>query len=279
MVLVHGAWHGAWCWEKVASLVGQAGHPVIAKDLPGHGLNARAPQSFGEFPRSGAFASEPSPVSGITLSDYVSQIVQTVEALLSQGSAPPVLVGHSMGGIAIQAAAEALGPTKLHRLVYLAAFMPANNASMATYSNGSTQADSKLRPLFIGNPGKVGAIRIDPRSSDSVYASALTAAFYVDVDEDIVMMARQFLTPDIPLKPIATPIQISSKSWGAIPRLYIRANMDAAVRPATQELMISQADAFTPGNLTRVIRVDSSHSPFFSQPRAIAEALIDQASI
>ena len=36
-VLVHGAWHGSWCWEKVVPLLEQAGHQVEALDLPGHG--------------------------------------------------------------------------------------------------------------------------------------------------------------------------------------------------------------------------------------------------
>jgi len=36
-VLIHGAWHGSWCWEKVIHLLEKAGHKVIAPDLPGHG--------------------------------------------------------------------------------------------------------------------------------------------------------------------------------------------------------------------------------------------------
>ena len=36
-VLVHGAWHGSWCWEKVVPLLRQAGHQVESLDLPGHG--------------------------------------------------------------------------------------------------------------------------------------------------------------------------------------------------------------------------------------------------
>ncbi len=36
-VLIHGAWHGGWCWNKVVPLLEQAGHKVIAPDLPSHG--------------------------------------------------------------------------------------------------------------------------------------------------------------------------------------------------------------------------------------------------
>ena len=36
-VLVHGAWHGAWCWNKVVPLLKKEGHATVTLDLPGHG--------------------------------------------------------------------------------------------------------------------------------------------------------------------------------------------------------------------------------------------------
>jgi pimeloyl-ACP methyl ester carboxylesterase len=36
-VLIHGAWHGGWCWQRVVDILIQRGHAVIAPDLPGHG--------------------------------------------------------------------------------------------------------------------------------------------------------------------------------------------------------------------------------------------------
>ena len=38
-VLIHGAWHGGWCWDKVAELLRKAGHSVGTPDLPGHGAD------------------------------------------------------------------------------------------------------------------------------------------------------------------------------------------------------------------------------------------------
>ena len=40
-VLIHGAWHGGWCWEKVKPLLTAQGHQVVAPDLPGHGEAVR----------------------------------------------------------------------------------------------------------------------------------------------------------------------------------------------------------------------------------------------
>jgi len=45
-LLVHGAWHGAWCWTSLIPHLAAAGHVAIAIDLPGYGLNARFPKSY-----------------------------------------------------------------------------------------------------------------------------------------------------------------------------------------------------------------------------------------
>jgi pimeloyl-ACP methyl ester carboxylesterase len=82
-VLVHGSWHGAWCWEKVTPLLEAAGHVAVAVDLPGHGEDRTPP-------------------GDVTLSDYTDRICDVVAAQ----SGPVVLVGHSMGGGAITQAAE-----------------------------------------------------------------------------------------------------------------------------------------------------------------------------
>jgi pimeloyl-ACP methyl ester carboxylesterase len=40
-VLIHGAWHGGWCWKNVIPLIEKEGHKVVAPDLPGHGNDKR----------------------------------------------------------------------------------------------------------------------------------------------------------------------------------------------------------------------------------------------
>jgi pimeloyl-ACP methyl ester carboxylesterase len=42
-VLIHGSWHGAWCWHKIIPRLEAAGHKVIAPDMPRHGRDLRAP--------------------------------------------------------------------------------------------------------------------------------------------------------------------------------------------------------------------------------------------
>src|SRR5687767_10121804 len=97
-LLVHGAWHGAWCWYKVAALLRARGHEVRAIDLPSHGIDARAPGS-------------------VTLEDYVDAAHTALD-----GMSRPVVVGHSMGGIVLSALAEK-HPERIGSLVYVAAFL------------------------------------------------------------------------------------------------------------------------------------------------------------
>ena len=132
-VLVHGAWHGAWCYAHVATALAARGHLSIARDLPAHGINARFPASYFARPLDkDAFGAEPSPVANTTLDDYATQVMQAVDDAYALGRGKVVLVGHSMGGLAITAAAER-APDKIAKIVYLAAFMPASGVPGLDY--------------------------------------------------------------------------------------------------------------------------------------------------
>jgi len=98
-VFVHGAWHGAWCWSKVVSLLEGTGHKAIALDLPGHGR-------------------DDTPIAQVTFEAYCNKLRGIVEA----EPEPIILVGHSMGGRVITQVAE-LYPDKIKTLVYLAAIL------------------------------------------------------------------------------------------------------------------------------------------------------------
>ncbi|HSV52919.1 MAG TPA: alpha/beta fold hydrolase [Burkholderiaceae bacterium] len=274
VLLVHGAWHGAWCWGKVAPMLAAAGHPVVAIDLPGHGLNALFPVAYDVQPRPGAFATERSPLAAITLADYANAVAAAVESLLAAGFPAPMVVGHSMGGGAIQAAAELLGPAKIARLVYVAAFMPKDGTSMLSYTRGAEAPPSQLVPLLRADPQAIGALRFDPGSLDSQYRAAMADVFYGKVDLATRRAALNLLTCDIPAAPMATPVAVSNQRWGSIPRTYVRAAQDKAIPPVLQDRMIAQADAMTPSNRTQVVQLDSDHSPFFSMPDPLARVLL-----
>ena len=82
ILFVHGAWHGAWCWENFLPYFAHHGYAAHALSLRGHGT------SEGRDHIRWHSAAK----------DYVADVAQIVETL----DAPPVLVGHSMGGYVVQ---------------------------------------------------------------------------------------------------------------------------------------------------------------------------------
>ena len=273
LVLVHGAWHGAWTWERLLPELSAHGLRALARDLPGHGLNARFPASYLARPLDpAAFASEPSPVAGITLDDLADSVVATIAQLGEQGVERVTLVGHSMGGIVLSAVGERV-PERIARLVYLTAFMPAAGVPMAAYIGAPENDGELVGPQLMADPATVGALRIDQRSGDAAYLARTAQAFFNDLDEAQRLACINLLSPDVPAAPAATPIALSRERWGSLPRHYIRCLQDRAIRPRLQQRFIDEADAYTPGNRTVVHALDAGHSPFFSQPRALGELL------
>jgi pimeloyl-ACP methyl ester carboxylesterase len=270
IVLVHGAWHGAWCWQPVIPELLQQGLAPFSVELPAHGLKARFPEGFGSD--AARFAAAPSPHAGITLGDYADAVLEVVDAALASGSGPVLLAGHSMAGIALTAVAER-APDKFAGLAYLAAFMPMPGMPMIDYVRCAENSGEEVAGLFVAPPPKIGAMRIDYRSDAAGQRERIRSAFAHDVDAQAFAAMAHLLTPDVPAGPVATPTVATPERWGRVPRAYIRCSEDRAVMPALQDRFIREADALTPGNPTRVLTLAASHSPFLSMPAELARAL------
>jgi len=117
-VLVHGAWHGAWCWKKVLPPIWAAGHRAFAVTLTGVGERAHLPSKT------------------VTLDTHVADVVGVIE---SEELLDPILVGHSYGGIVITGAADRLA-ARLRHLVYLDAVVPLPGESWSSGHSNETQA-------------------------------------------------------------------------------------------------------------------------------------------
>src|SRR4051812_6016405 len=100
IIMVHGAFCGGWAFERFRAPFEAAGHSVLTPDLRGHG-----PDEPGQR------------VSGVSMSDYAADIA----ALCAAQDEPPVLLGHSMGGLVAQLAAR---KSRLRALVLLAPSPP-----------------------------------------------------------------------------------------------------------------------------------------------------------
>jgi pimeloyl-ACP methyl ester carboxylesterase len=106
-VLVHGAWHGGWCWERVAVRLRQAGHDVLAPTLTG--LAERAGQLTPE----------------VGLRTHVNDVAEQLGGLRQ----PAILVGHSYAGIVVRETAERM-PMRVSRLVLVEAWLAGSGQSL-----------------------------------------------------------------------------------------------------------------------------------------------------
>jgi pimeloyl-ACP methyl ester carboxylesterase len=119
-VLVHGAWHGGWCWRRVADLLEKKGHKVYTPTLTGlcdrsHLLDSKT-----------------------NLSTHITDVANLIawESLKDI-----VLVGHSYGGFVISGVAEKAQPA-ISSIVYLDAFLPDNGEALIDAVSGSKLYDA-----------------------------------------------------------------------------------------------------------------------------------------
>jgi pimeloyl-ACP methyl ester carboxylesterase len=273
-VLIHGGWHNHSAWDKVTPILKANGFATLTPDLPGAGVNAIAPTSLGVRPFDpAAFAAERSPIAGVTQAERTQAVVALVKeaALLSDGKV--ILVGHSAGGMTISAVAEQV-PKLLLAVVYLAGFMVPNGVPLLVMLQHETLSSALAPGLFVGNSAAIGATRIHVGSTNAAYRSLLRAAFYGDASESEFAHAVSQLHCDESNAGAIAPSPITPGRFGTVPRHYIRCAQDRAIPLTGQDHMIAMVDG-TIGGKTTTHTLDSSHSPFLSQPGALAKILID----
>ena len=201
-ILVHGACHGGWCWEKVQPILESHGHKVCAPDLPGPGK-------------------DPMPPANVTLADNVERISR----LLDKMEEPVVLVGHALGGVTISQTAEARR-RKIKALVYVCGLMPPSGMA----SRELTAADPDM--LFRRSR------ELSPDGLTYTFArSQLPALFYEDVSPEDRYRAMERLRPQ-PISISTTPVTLTQDRYGSVPRWYIECTHDNAIRIARQRAMV-----------------------------------------
>lgn len=234
-VLVHGAWHGAWCWDQVVPRLEAQGHEVVAPDLPGHGADRTPPAE-------------------ITMDAYAGFLQRVLESLAN----PAVLVGHSFGGVVISQAAERR-PEAVGRLVYLCAFLLRDGQSLWRHGwPGGPGGDSVFRSESLRVDEAAGTVDLD--------RSVVPGTFYGGCPQEAVERALERWRPE-PLEPMRRPLALTPGRYGAVPRAYIRCSEDRVVPPQSQDRMCR----LTPCGTKLTLR--AGHSPFLSVPGELAAAL------
>jgi pimeloyl-ACP methyl ester carboxylesterase len=204
ILLIHGAWHGAWCWAGVTPLLEAAGRQAVAIDMTSLGLDR-------------------TPAAQATFQGDVDRIVGALAKL----ERPAVLVGHGFTGVVISAAAEQ-APEKVRHLVYLSAYLPANGES-AREMNVHNPLSQVIQA--IKGPPEDGAIDLDHQRA--------MAVFYNDTPPELAVAAAMRLRPQ-PVATFSGKSALSEPRWGRIPKTFIRCTKDHVVTPAFADWMIAR---------------------------------------
>jgi pimeloyl-ACP methyl ester carboxylesterase len=183
LVLVHGAWHGAWCWARVAPLLRAAGFPTFAVTLTG--LSDRAHLL--------------SPAVGIEI--LIADVVGLIEA---EELTEVVLVGHSFGGVPITGAADRI-PWRIGHLVYLDAVV---------IGDGECAFDQVPPDVVVARRAAATA-----SSGGLTLPIPPAEAFGVFELEDQAWLARR-LTPH-PLRTYEDRLHLARPFGAGLPRTYI----------------------------------------------------------
>jgi pimeloyl-ACP methyl ester carboxylesterase len=192
-VLLHGAWHGGWCWDGVVKALEEAGHTAEAPTMPGHG------------PKDDR--------SGIRFEDYVEAIVR----VLAQQPAPVVLVGHSSAGFMMQAAApKASG--KISQLIFHNAFV---------LPDGKCQFD--LVPPEVAQ-GMTAAAKASPDNCVPIDEGFVRGALMQDAPVEIQDALIGRLVPQ-PISLFTTPVSTGDFEALAILKTVLFCKDDASLPP------------------------------------------------
>jgi pimeloyl-ACP methyl ester carboxylesterase len=187
-VLIHGAYHGGWCWSRVASRLRALGHTVHAPTLAGMGEHAHL------LSRQ------------ITLDTHIDDVVSHIETEELGGV---VLVGHSYGGLIITGAADRLdGTGRIARLVYLDALAPVDGSR---WSDFNTPAAAEARHA---SAQKAGGLFMPPPD----------AAVFGLTDPADIAWANRRLRPHpygCYLSTLRLPNLAAGRGAAALPRTYI----------------------------------------------------------
>jgi pimeloyl-ACP methyl ester carboxylesterase len=241
-VLIHGGFHGAWCWERTIPALERLGHQAIAIDLPGHGKRR----------------------------DERSTLADRRDAIVSVLQSGDVLVGHSGGGYDITLAADA-APQLVGHVVFLAAGLPLEGRTVLEATGGAAtqgdNGDAQVTQLMTDETGMQQFIRPAPNGRmECADFDAVRDFFYHDCDDATAKWALARLTP-APVEFLTEVTSIPTFWQSELPRSYIRCLRDRA-KPHAMSDEIADRLGVTP------LTIDSSHSPFLSRPADLAEVLV-----
>ncbi len=240
-VLIHGGFHGAWCWSRLIPELEALGHEAIAIDLPGHGGRR----------------------------DEDSTVAGRRDAIVSMMRPGDVLVGHSGGGYDITLAADA-APEKVGHMIFFATSLIYEGKSIIEASGGKPAAELDAggkTQLMSDDTGMLNFIRLNARGWMECYDFEATRKFfYHDCTEADARWAFERLSP-APVEYIQEKLSLK-RFWQAdLPRSYVLCTQDRSAPRWLSDMAIRRLGV-------KPLEIDASHSPFVSKPAELATLFV-----
>jgi pimeloyl-ACP methyl ester carboxylesterase len=198
VLLVHGAWHGAWCFAALQAELDRRGIASHAVDLPGHGISAH---SLGDLYGD---------------ADAVAQAVQRIDG-------PVVLLGHSYGGAVITEAASRR-PDRIAHLVYLTAFALDAGESIMSLLGALPRAEVALS----------ATITMADDGTSTLTGDGVIDALYGQCPPGVAAAALRRIGPQ-PMITFTQPVSGSPRA--RIVSTYVRCTEDRAIDISHQDHM------------------------------------------
>ncbi|HEX7888714.1 MAG TPA: alpha/beta hydrolase [Ramlibacter sp.] len=236
-VLVHGAWHGGWCWQRVVDRLHAQGHRAHAVTLTGVGERAHLLSSL------------------ITLETHIADVAGVIEA---EELGDVVLAVHSYAGMIGTAIADRM-PQRLKHLVYVDAVVPKPGESWSsTHASATREA-------------RLAAAQASP---DYAFPAPDPSVFGLAADDHAWVQRRQ--TPH-PGHTYQAPLAFDPARVASVPRTFVdctqpRLGTIDSIRPRVRDRNFWDG-AWVGGGGARVVELATGHDPMVSAPEELGRLL------
>ena len=203
IVLLHGAWHGSWCFSKLEQELKNRGFEVELVDYPGHG-------------------EDHTPREELSIGGYIEKVTD----VLKNQTEPVVFAVHSFGGMIGSQAVEN-APENVKALVYIAAFLPCNGDTAMVLNRMIPDPPVNAHLCVDG-----GFCYID--------SAAAKDMFYNDCSEEDAESSVPQLTVE-PLSVWGVPLNLTEERFGSMPHYYVHTLQDKTIPIGLQRMWCDRA--------------------------------------
>ena len=239
MLLLHGAWQGAWVFDRIIPHLEALGWRCCALDLPENGCDGAPPDVA-------------------SLESYVAHCAKA-------GPERMVVLAHSGSGVIASQLAEDF-PERVEAIIYVAGMMLPSGMA---FEDLAKQLAAEGEDVAGVNPY---LIRSEDGQFTSVPPDVAQRIFLQDCEDDVAQAGAMRLTPQREAGRILRA-NLTPDGFGAVPKIYIEALQDRSVVPAAQRRM----QALTKADIARSI--NTGHAPHIAKPAELASLVHEALSL